>query len=123
MATVLVIEDEAPIRENLERFLALEGHVVDSAENGERGMERIRARRPDLILCDVMMPLMTGFEVLAELRRDPALAAIPFVFLTASAEKDNISKGLDLGAADYVTKPFNLLELGALVRRRLAENP
>ena len=88
-----------------------------------RSMERIRARRPDLILCDVMMPLMTGFEVLAELRRDPALAAIPFVFLTASAEKDNISKGLDLGAADYVTKPFNLLELGALVRRRLAENP
>ena len=121
MATVLVIEDETPIRENLERFLALEGYAVESAENGVRGMERIRARRPDLILCDVMMPGMTGFDVLAELRKDPVLTAIPFVFLTASAEKDNISKGLDLGAADYVTKPFNLIELAALVRRRLAE--
>lgn len=122
MATVLVIEDEAPIRENLERFLALEGYAVESAENGARGMECIRARRPDLILCDVMMPVKTGFEVLAELRGDPLLARIPFVFLTASAEKDDISKGLDLGAADYVTKPFNLTELAALVRRRLKED-
>lgn len=122
MATVLVIEDETPIRENLERFLALEGHDVESAENGAQGMERIRARRPDLILCDVMMPVMTGFEVLLELRKDPLLTRIPFVFITASAEKDNISKGLDLGAADYVTKPFNLTELAALVRRRLAES-
>ncbi len=122
MATVLVIEDEAPIRENLERFLALEGYAVESAENGARGMECIRARRPDLILCDVMMPVKTGFEVLAELRRDPLLARIPFVFITASAEKEDISKGLDLGAADYVTKPFNLTELAALVRRRLKEN-
>ena len=122
MATVLVIEDEAPIRENLERFLALEGYAVESAENGARGMERIRTRRPDLILCDVMMPVKTGFEVLAELRGDPLLARIPFVFLTASAEKDDISKGLDLGAADYVTKPFNLTELAALVRRRLKED-
>ena len=122
MATVLVIEDEAPIRENLERFLALEGYAVESAENGARGMERIRTRRPDLILCDVMMPVKTGFEVLAELRRDPLLARIPFVFITASAEKEDISKGLDLGAADYVTKPFNLSELAALVRRRLKED-
>lgn len=121
MATVLVIEDEAPIRENLERFLALEGYAVESAENGARGMERIRTRRPDLILCDVMMPVKTGFEVLAELRGDPLLARIPFVFITASAEKEDISKGLDLGAADYVTKPFNLTELAALVRRRLKE--
>lgn len=122
MATVLVIEDEAPIRENLERFLALEGYAVESAENGARGMERIRTRRPDLILCDVMMPVKTGFEVLAELRGDPLLARIPFVFITASAEKEDISKGLDLGAADYVTKPFNLTELAALVRRRLKED-
>ena len=121
MATVLVIEDEAPIRENLERVLALEGYAVESAENGARGMERIRTRRPDLILCDVMMPVKTGFEVLAELRGDPLLARIPFVFITASAEKEDISKGLDLGAADYVTKPFNLTELAALVRRRLKE--
>lgn len=122
MATVLVIEDEAPIRENLERFLALEGYAVESAENGARGMERIRTRRPDLILCDVMMPVKTGFEVLAELRGDPLLARIPFVFITASAEKEDISKGLDLGAADYVTKPFKLTELAALVRRRLKED-
>lgn len=122
MATVLVIEDETPIRENLGRFLAFEGYSVQSAENGARGMECIRDRRPDLILCDVMMPVMTGFEVLAELRKDPLLAGIPFVFLTASAEKDDISKGLGLGAADYVTKPFNLTELAELVRRRLKEN-
>lgn len=122
MATVLVIEDETPIRENLERFLAFEGYTVESAGDGRRGMERVRDKRPDLILCDVMMPVMTGFEVLAELRRDPLLARIPFVFLTASAEKDDISRGLGLGAADYVTKPFNLTELAELVRRRLKEN-
>lgn len=123
MATVLVIEDEQGIRENLERFLQLEGHAVFSAANGRAGLEHIRDHPPDLILCDVMMPEMTGFELLGELRKEPGLARIPFVFITASAEKDDISRGLDLGAADYVTKPFNLVTLADLVRRRLSEAP
>lgn len=123
MATVLVIEDEVPIRENLRRFLRLEGYVVLEEENGALGLRRALAARPDLILCDVMMPEMTGFEVLEALRREPDMARVPFIFLTASAEKESISRGIELGAADYVTKPFNLLELGDLIQRRLAGKP
>lgn len=122
MLTVLVIEDEAPIRENLRRFLRLEGYAVLDAENGRVGLELARAERPQLILCDVMMPEMTGFEVLAALSEDAGLASIPFIFLTASADRDNIERGIELGAADYVTKPFNLLDLGALIQRRLRES-
>ena len=116
---ILVIEDEAAIRDNLRRLLVLEGYAVTAEANGALGLQRALAEPPDLILCDVMMPEMNGFEVLAALRRTPSLAQLPFIFLTASADKDSISKGISLGAADYVTKPFDLLQLAALVRRRL----
>jgi CheY-like chemotaxis protein len=118
--TILVIEDEAPIRANLLRFLALEGYRTVEAENGRIGLERARAERPDLILCDVMMPEMDGFAVIAAVREDPNLSSVPFIFLTASAEKEALAAGLSLGASDYVTKPFQIGELAALVRRRLA---
>lgn len=122
MPAVLIIEDEAPIRENLKRFLRLEGYTVLEAENGRIGLDLARTERPQLILCDVMMPKMTGFEVLAALREDADLVSIPFIFLTASADRDNIARGIELGAADYVTKPFNLLDLGALIQRRLGKS-
>lgn len=119
MATILVIEDEAPIRENLRRFLQLEGHQAIEAADGRAGLELALSRHPDLILCDVMMPELDGFSLLRRLREDPAARSIPFVFLTASAEKDDHRLGLELGADEYVTKPFNLPELAALLRRRL----
>ena len=117
---ILVIEDETPIRDNLRRFLGLEGYAVAAEANGALGLQRALAEPPDLILCDVMMPEMNGFEVLAQLRRAPHLAQVPFVFLTASADKDSIARGIALGAADYVTKPFDLPQLAALIRKRLA---
>lgn len=121
MAVVLVIEDEAPIRDNLRRFLRLEGYAVIEAENGRAGLERALAERPDLILCDVMMPELDGFAVLRRLREEPATKSIPFFFLTASAEKDDNRLGRELGADEYVTKPFVLAELAALLRRRLGD--
>lgn len=121
MATVLIIEDEAPIRDNLRRFLQLEGYAIVEAENGQKGLDAIRAGLPDLILCDVMMPGLDGFSLLKILRADPRTAAVPFVFLTASAEKESLQQGQDMGADEYVTKPFNLIQLAALIRRRLGE--
>jgi len=115
MATVLVIDDEAPIRENLARFLALEGHQVVQANDGRLGLEAIRSHRPALILCDVMMPHMDGFEVLAAVQADETLRAIPFVFLSASAEPEKLEAALKQGAANYVTKPFNLARLRQLL--------
>ncbi|MCF8179328.1 MAG: response regulator [Sulfuritalea sp.] len=121
MATVMIIEDEVAIRDNLRRFLQIEGYAVVEAENGQQGLDKIRACLPDLILCDVMMPELDGFSLLKMLRADPHTAAVPFVFLTASAEKENLQLGQELGADEYVTKPFNLMDLAALIRRRLGE--
>jgi CheY-like chemotaxis protein len=121
MATILIIEDEAPIRDNLRRFLQLEGYSVVEAENGQKGLDMIRSSLPDLIVCDVMMPELDGFGLLKILRTDPRTAAVPFVFLTASAERESLAHGQDLGADEYVTKPFNLVQLAALIRRRLGD--
>jgi DNA-binding response OmpR family regulator len=111
MTKILIIEDEAGIRMTLSLMLKVEGFDVIVAENGRAGIEAARAKTPDLILCDVSMPEMNGFEVLEELRRDPAFAAIPFVFLTAHTDSRNRRRGMDLGANDYVTKPFTRDEL------------
>lgn len=120
---ILVIEDETAIRDNLRRFLMLEGYTVLTAANGVLGLEMVRQHQPDLVLCDVMMPQMTGFEVLENMRRDAAFANTPVIFLTASAERESITHGLELGALDYVTKPFSLPELTSLIRQRLNPLP
>lgn len=119
MPRVLVIEDEAPIRENLQRFLRFEGYEVTAAENGARGLELARSIAPDLILCDVMMPEMTGFQVLSALAADVEWRRVPFIFLTASAEKDSIERGIEMGALAYVTKPFDLIDLAGKLRQWL----
>ncbi len=119
MATLLVIEDEAPLRANLVRILGAEGHRVIAAADGDEGIRRARESRPDLVICDILMPLVDGFGVLASLRSQPETAAIPFIFLTASADKENLARGLRSGANDYVTKPFQIADLLAAVRRRL----
>jgi DNA-binding response OmpR family regulator len=119
MATLLVIEDEAPLRANLVRILSAEGYRVIAAADGDEGIRCVRENRPDLVICDILMPLVDGFGVLASLRSQPETAALPFIFLTASADKENLAHGLRSGANDYVTKPFKIADLLAAVRRRL----
>jgi CheY-like chemotaxis protein len=119
MARILVIEDEAPIRGNLLRFVQLEGHDAVEAADGRAGLESARAQRPDLIFCDVMMPQMNGLEVLTALQREPALRNVPVVFLSASAEPERLEEALRLGASGYVTKPFNFAQLRAVLQQHL----
>jgi len=119
MATLLVIEDEVPLRANLVRILSAEGYRVIAAADGDEGIRRVREGRPDLVICDILMPLVDGFGVLAALRSQPETAAIPFIFLTASADKEDLARGLRSGANEYVTKPFRIADLLAAVRRRL----
>lgn len=120
MARILVIEDEAPIRANLLRFLGLEGHELFEAENGQVGLEMARKLRPDLILCDMMMPVLDGVEVLDGLRADPSIARTPFIFLTAGASREQVERGLQHGASAYVTKPFIMGDVRGLIARHLA---
>jgi CheY-like chemotaxis protein len=116
---ILVIDDEGSIRANLLRFLRLEGFQVREAANGALGLASVQAQQPDLVLCDVMMPVMDGFEVLRRLREEPATAALPFIFLTASVEVDDERFGTPPHTEAHLTKPFNLPELLALIRLKL----
>lgn len=119
MARILVIEDETPIRVNLLRFVRLEGHEAVEAADGVAGLQAVREHQPDLIFCDVMMPQMSGLEVLAAIQLEPALKKIPFVFLSASAESERLEEALRLGASGYVTKPFNFAQLQAVLKQHL----
>ena len=119
MTKILVIEDEAGIRMTLSLMLKAEGFEVSVAENGRLGIEAARAKAPDLILCDINMPEMDGYGVLEQLRREPALAATPFVFLTARADRNDMRRGMNLGADDYLTKPFTRDELLGAVTARI----
>jgi two-component system, OmpR family, copper resistance phosphate regulon response regulator CusR len=115
LARVLVIDDEAPIRLLCRVNLETAGMQVREAEDGAAGLAAVRAERPDVILLDVMMPGMDGWQVMEALRGDEATRDIPIVFLTARAELRDQARGLELGGFDYVTKPFNPLELAPLV--------
>jgi two-component system alkaline phosphatase synthesis response regulator PhoP len=119
MNTILVIEDEIQIRENIKEILELSGYAVHTAENGARGFALAQEHRPDLIICDIMMPVMTGYEVLAALRQDDNTAIIPVIFLTARADRHDLRQGMNLGADDYLTKPFELQEVLDAVQARL----
>jgi DNA-binding NarL/FixJ family response regulator len=116
---ILVIEDEPEMRRNLTTILRLEKYRPFAAAHGREGVELARREKPDLILCDVMMPELDGFEVLCQLRRDPATASIPFIFLTAKGEKPDIRSGMNLGADDYLTKPVVKADLLTAIRTRL----
>jgi DNA-binding response OmpR family regulator len=119
MTRVLVIDDEAPIRLLCRVNLEAEGMEVDEASDGSGGLDRARAEKPDVILLDVMMPALDGWRVAEELIEDEGTKDIPIIFLTARAEFRDRAKGLDIGGVDYVTKPFNPLELAPLVRSLL----
>ena len=114
-ARVLVIDDEGPIRLLCRVNLEAAGMVVHEAENGATGVEVARRELPDVILLDVMMPGMDGWDVFGELNKDERTAHIPIVFLTARAELRDQARGLELGGVDYVTKPFDPLELAPLI--------
>ncbi len=113
---VLVIDDEAPIRLLCRVNLEAEGMEVLEAADGPSGLEKARSETPDVILLDVMMPGLDGWRVAEELLDDGRTDAIPIVFLTARAELRDRARGIDLGGVDYVTKPFNPVELAPLVR-------
>ncbi|HZF20059.1 MAG TPA: protein kinase [Burkholderiales bacterium] len=116
---VLVIEDEPSIRNNIMLMLKVERYAAVGAENGRVGLEMARSDPPDLILCDVMMPEMDGFAVLDALRAEPRFAEIPFIFLTALDDRSSMRRGMNLGADDYLPKPFTRAELLEAVNSRL----
>src|ERR671928_320437 len=117
---VLVIDDEAPIRLLCRVNLEAEGMEVLEAGDGPSGLDIARSEGPSVILLDVMMPGLDGWRVAEELLEDPRTRGIPIIFLTARAEFRDRARGLDIGGVDYVTKPFNPLELAPLVRELLA---
>ena len=120
MIELLLIEDEPTMGELIAAALELEGFAVLRAAHGAEGIALARRHRPALVVCDVMMPELDGYGVLAALRADPALAATPFIFLTARGERKDLRLGMASGADDYLTKPVAIDELVAAVRGRLA---
>jgi len=118
---ILVIEDEEHIRIILEYNLRLDGFEVYLAEDGPKGIELAREKRPDLILLDWMMPKMNGPEVLAELKNDKRTEHIPVFMLTVKGMIRDIDQALKVGADDYMTKPFDPMELGKTIKRKLQE--
>lgn len=122
MKKILIIEDNQEVRENTAEILELSNYKVITAPDGKVGVDLARKEMPDLIICDVMMPELDGFGVLHVLSKNAATAGIPFIFLTAKAEKDDMRKGMNLGADDYLTKPFDDLELLDAVEIRLKKS-
>ncbi|MBW4519693.1 MAG: response regulator [Scytolyngbya sp. HA4215-MV1] len=119
MFKILLIEDECDLRESLLDLLEMEGFESIGAENGQIGIQRAQAENPHLIICDILMPDMDGYEVLSTLRNEPKTALIPFIFLTALGSFDNLRQGMNLGADDYLTKPFAREDLLATINTRL----
>ncbi|TZF86238.1 response regulator (plasmid) [Pedobacter sp. BS3] len=119
--TLLIIEDNEDIRESTAEILELAGYTVLKAENGKKGVELAQAHLPDLILCDIMMPELDGYGVLYLLNKNPETATIPFIFLTAKTERVDMRKGMEMGADDYLTKPFDEIELMNAIESRLSK--
>lgn len=119
MKTILLIEDNDEIRENTSEILELAGYRVATAENGKEGVERAFGQMPDLVICDIMMPVLDGYGVLHMLQRSKELKDVPFIFLTAKTERGDFRRGMEMGADDYITKPFNGTELLHAVESRL----
>lgn len=119
MTKVLIIEDNNDIRENVIEILELSGYEVYEANNGKKGIELAVKHHPDIVLCDIMMPEVDGYGVLEALNNNEQTRATPFIFLTAKAERPDIRRGMELGADDYLTKPFDDTELLRAVESRL----
>lgn len=122
MKKILIIEDNADIRENIAEILELADYEAITAAHGKEGVEKALSDHPDLIICDIMMPELDGYGVLHILAKKDATASIPFIFLTAKAERADMRKGMILGADDYLTKPFDDTELLDAIEARLKKN-
>jgi two-component system sensor histidine kinase/response regulator len=122
MTKILVIEDEAMLRQGVSEILTYEGFEVLEAQNGERGIVAAFQYSPDLILCDIMMPVMDGYEVLCQLRKNESTKLIPFIFMTALAERSDLRSGMELGSDDYITKPYTRDELLSAVNTQLKKS-
>lgn len=122
MKRILIIEDNTDVRENLAEILTLSGYTVETASNGKIGVEMALLNPPDLILCDIMMPELDGYGVLHIVSRNAKTADVPFVFLTAKAEKEDFRRGMSLGADDYITKPFDDTALLQTIEARLQKS-
>ena len=120
MKRILVIEDQAPMRRNIALMLEMEGYKVFTAENGKVGVEVARAEKPDLVICDVMMPELDGHGVVQILRGEEATSTTPFIFLTARSDKGDVRIGMNFGADDYLIKPVVRVDLLAAVEVRLS---
>ncbi len=118
-AKILIIEDEERLRNNLKELLELSGYTVATAEDGENGIEGMNIIQPDVIICDINMPFMDGFDVLEVLRLYPTLKDIPFIFLTAKTEESDVKKGMELGANEYLFKPVRKQDLLDTIKRCL----
>ena len=114
--TILIIEDHDDIRENIVEILELSGYKTYNCENGKKGYEIALKKIPDLIVCDIMMPEMDGFALLHLIRKGENTRNIPFIFLTAKTERSDFRKGMEMGADDFITKPFSRDEI--IVRLR-----
>lgn len=119
MKKILLIEDNQELRENTAEILELSNYKVFTAENGKIGVDVALAEKPDLIICDIMMPVLDGYGVLHLLSSNDSTRSIPFIFLTAKTEKSDFRKGMELGADDYITKPFDDIELLKAVETRI----
>lgn len=121
MKTVLLIEDDSALRENTAELLELSGYKVITAPNGRIGIDQAFAERPDIVVCDIMMPEIDGYQVLEALSTDSRTKLVPFIFLSAKTEHREIRMGMDMGADDYLTKPFEEEELMSAIESRLAK--
>lgn len=121
MKTILLIEDDLALRENTAELLELSNYMVYTAPNGRLGIQLAKEKLPDIVVCDIMMPEVDGYGVLQELSMDDSTKSIPFIFLSAKTEHKEIRKGMDLGADDYLTKPFEEEDLLSAIESRLAK--
>lgn len=118
---ILLLEDNDFIRENIIEILELSNYEVLSTTDGAKGLELLQTRRPDLILCDILMPGMDGYDFFVATRTDPVISSIPFIFLTAYSEKKDIEKAFGMGAKGYIIKPFDADDLTQVVKKHLNE--
>jgi DNA-binding response OmpR family regulator len=121
MKKVLLIEDDTVLRENTAEILELSNYEVLTASNGQIGLDMVKKHKPDIVVCDIMMPVLDGYGVLEGLSKQDETKFIPFIFLSAKTERRDVRKGMDLGADDYITKPFSEDEIISAIESRIAK--
>lgn len=122
MAKILLIEDEKILRENISELLEAYGFICVTAVNGKEGLDKALSEKPDLIICDIMLPFMNGLQIKEELNKHDDFSLIPIIFVSAKGERADLRHGMDLGAADYITKPYKISELLTSVNSRLKQS-